>query len=76
MKIQELLPRLKKGWVAMDKDKRWWYSEEEIQPISVMGCWATVAGRYCLSLCLSKMFDLEPFDGNWKDSLMKCGEKK
>lgn len=74
MKIQELLPHLNKGWVAMDIEKRWWYSAKKIKPY--YGVWITSSAGQCLSLCLNDLFDLDPFDGDWKDSLMKCGEKK
>lgn len=74
MKIQELLSRLNKGYVAMDENKHWhWF---EVEPERKSTYWYyTVIPLYKI-LPLSDAFDIEPFDGDWKDSLMKCGEKK
>lgn len=74
MKIQELLPRLKKGWVAMDENKRWYWFEVEPECRRAFWYYTTIP---TYKICnISDAFDLDPFDGDWKDSLMKCGEKK
>lgn len=75
MKIQELLPHLKKGWVAMDEHKRWWYARTKLKPIKELGIWITYH-PYSDASCLSEVYDIEPFDGDWKDSLMECGKCK
>lgn len=74
MKIQELLPRLNKGYVAMDENKRWhWF---EVEPERKSTSWYYTAIPTYKICNISDAFDIEPFDGDWKDSLMKCGEKK
>lgn len=72
MKIQELLPHLKKGWVAMDKDGIWaWFS---CKPTSLtgLGFWTMSSNEECIILGYAIV--IEPFDGDWKDSLMECGK--
>lgn len=65
--IKALLPLLKKGWVAMDKDGEWfWY---ECKPSKEMIFWDSNEGRF------EDMFfpvNLKPAD-NWEESLMECG---
>ena len=65
--IRALLPFLKKGWVAMDKDGEWfWY---ECKPSKEMSFWDSNEGRF------EDMFfpiNLKPAD-NWEESLMECG---
>lgn len=65
--IRALLPLLKKGWVAMDKDGEWfWY---ECKPSKEMIFWDSNEGRF------EDMFfpiNLKPAD-NWEESLMECG---
>lgn len=72
IKIQDLFPLFKKpGWVAMDSNKRWyWYAYEPT--INTRG--GTFIGLSPKDL--SCMFDISPFKGDWKDSLMKCGKIK
>lgn len=69
IKIEDLLPLLKKGYVAMDKSGVWfWYSRKPLIARDaeewrfVDGCARTLG-----------MFDLAPYAGDWKDSLMECG---
>ena len=75
MKIQELLPRLNKGWVAMDKDGSWYWYKRKPRYNLRNGCWCVrpVDGFPCR---LPREALLIEFDGDWKDSLMKCGGKK
>ena len=65
--IKVLLPLLKKGYVAMDKDGSWfWY---ECKPSKEITFWDSNEGRF------EDMFfpiNLKPAD-NWEDSLMECG---
>ena len=65
--IKVLLPLMKKGWVAMDKDGEWfWY---ECKPSKEMIFWDSNEGRF------EDMFfpiNLKPAD-NWETSLMECG---
>lgn len=63
--IKELFPFSKNGYVAMDKggDWHWWQIEPAIRPIH----W----GGYGNAINLRKAFNLAPYSGDWKDSLMK-----
>lgn len=64
--IKVLLPLLKKGWVAMDKDEDWyWYSDKP----TPTGCiWNCNVG------CNNRIggFNIKPAE-NWGTSLMGCG---
>lgn len=63
--IQVLLPLLKKGWVAMDKDGAWcWYEEK---PQIHRDLWSNNSFYIFLSC-----FNIKPVE-NWEDSLMECG---
>ena len=64
--IKVLLPLMKKGWVAMDKDGRWfWY---QYKPIKTTDKW----GQSYFVLKELFSFNLKPAD-NWETSLMECG---
>lgn len=65
--IKVLLPLLKKGWVAMDKDGRWnWYKEKPYIE-KFYFCWNTGSPAACIG-----GFNIKPAD-NWETSLMECG---
>ena len=62
--IKVLLPLLKKGWVAMDKDGTWrWYDKK---PYIFQFSW-----KY-ISLLRLDVFNIKPVE-NWETSLMECG---
>ena len=64
--IKVLLPLLRKGWVAMDKDGKWfWYP---YKPIKEIYNWRPSCGI----LVMFFFFNLKPAE-NWEDSLMECG---
>ena len=64
--IKVLLPLMKKGWVAMDKDCRWfWY---QYKPIKTTDKW----GQSYFVLKELFPFNLKPAE-NWETSLMECG---
>lgn len=70
--IYDLLPLLKKGWVCYNGFGDWllfrWKPKKEI-PYWMSGI------RHCeCPVFLSRVFNIAPFDGDWKDSLIKCGE--
>lgn len=70
--IYEILPLLRKGYVAMEKCGIWyWYAFEPVPDNS--GIWMLLSDGDLYEL---GAFNIAPFDGDWKDSLMKCGEKK
>lgn len=61
--ITVLLPLLKKGYVAMDEDKRWcWYPKK---PTKALEEWGGVG-------FIVSAFNLKPAE-NWEESLMECG---
>ena len=63
--IKVLLPLLKKGWVAMDKDGDWcWY---EKKPKIHQDLW--INGSICKILV---GFNIKPAE-NWEESLQECG---
>ena len=64
--IKVLLPLLKKGWVAMDEDKEWfWY---KYKPIKGINRWKSGANIYKHLF----PFNIKPSE-NWETSLMECG---
>lgn len=72
IKIQDLLPLMKPGFVAMDSDGTWcWYSFRTSRNDFSWGFNAKFMDEY---ICLSDVFDIAPFEGDWKDSLMECGK--
>ena len=63
--IKVLLPLLKKGWVAMDKDGAWcWY---EKKPKIHQDLWKNDS-LYIFLSC----FNIKPAE-NWEESLRECG---
>ena len=74
--IYDLLPLLKEGWVAMDKDGTWvWYEEKpvihETEPIWKMQgpVWSFIDLESCFK-------SLTPLKKDWKDSLIKVEHKE
>lgn len=65
--IQVLLPLLKKGWVWMQDDRRWYWSKEKPEIFS--NAWRIWHDGYYTSIFA---FNLKPSD-DWKTSLMECG---
>ena len=63
--IKVLLPLLKKGWVAMDKDGTWYHYEEK--PRINQDLW--INDSNCKFLV---GFNLKPAE-NWEESLQECG---
>lgn len=73
--IYDLLPLLKKGWVAMESDGRWiWFSYKP--KIGSFGWCPSSDPEYSwikLNYCFK---ELVPFDGPWEDSLIKVEYKE
>ena len=63
--IKVLLPLLKKGWVAMDKDRSWYWYEKK--PQINLDLWKSNSSYIFLSC-----FNIKPAE-NWENSLMECG---
>ena len=68
--IYDLLPLLKKGWVAMDKDGKWCFFN--YLPTIYNGKFGNMLDR----VELYRGFSIAPFDGDWKDSLIKVEHKE
>ena len=70
--IYELLPLLKPGWVAMDKNRRWhWFpNKPDIRCGHFLDFW-WIDYNIIRIVCLSNCLDISKFDGDWKDSLME-----
>ena len=65
--IEVLLPLLKKGWVAMDKNGSWhWYKEK---PYIEKYYYSWNSGS---PVCFIGGFNIKPVE-NWMDSLQECG---
>ncbi len=64
--IEVLKPLLRKGWVAMDEDKGWYWYEKK--PRRSYANWGT---GICLFRTLEG-FNIKPVE-NWENSLQECG---
>lgn len=68
--IQDIIPFMKKGWVAMDKDKHWWWFSKK-PVINKEDCdWYI----NCEMGDVSVPFKIAPAD-DWTKSLIKVGGK-
>lgn len=78
--IYELLPLLRPGWVAMDEDGQWcWFGAKPVTDDDFPFQWTfdnTIENWDTKIVNLSFVFNIAPFDGDWKDSLMECGNGK
>ena len=75
IKIEQLLPLLKSGWVAMDKDGGWkWHYRNP--KTTRLYTWLSNIKSYNEFSNLSYCFNIAPFDGDWKDSLIKVKQKE
>ena len=71
--IYALCALLRKGFVAMDKYKCWfWYGNEPEIDTYARNRWEVNGGLY---INLSDILNIAPYDGDWKDSLMECGHR-
>lgn len=69
MKIREVLKQAKPCWkyAAMDKDFTWVLFEQRPYYDWECGYWNAPKGDLTV---LSEIFDIEPFEGDWRDSLI------
>ena len=74
--IYDLLPLLNNGWVAMDNNGRWWWYSEKPKPVKKYKWWSN--HQYSEYTCISTIDKkpIAPFDGDWKDSLIKVEHKE
>ena len=71
--IQDIIPFMKDGWVAMDKDGEWWWYNIEPHPKDYQ--WGTQYDKKSLVGQIdNNCFDIAPAD-DWTKSLIKVGEK-
>lgn len=61
---KNIAPYMKKGWVAMDLDKKWFWHDDK--PVLCGEEW------WCKICSNLKEFDIEPVD-NWQESLIEVG---
>ena len=72
IKITDITPFMRKGWVAMDEDGEWWwYSEKPVKNKSVLQWLSDCDNVY---YCIDKAFNIAPAD-DWTKSLIKVGGK-
>ena len=65
--IDELIPLLKKGWVAMDNDGSWsWFSNKPYKRTD-MWIWGNTGDWRALT----RAFNIAPYQGDWKESLRR-----
>ena len=72
IKIEQLIPFMKKGWVAMDANGEWnWFDKKPVKDKN-FSQWLPNGNDYyyCSLIC----FDIPPAD-DWKKSLIKVDHK-
>ena len=73
--IYDLLPLLKKGWVACSEKGVWSYYSKK--PVLEQGYKFYVANtKDSIEWTVLNCFNIAPFDGDWKDSLIKVEHKE
>ena len=79
MKIQDILNQSKPCWkyAAMDLDETWWlYREKPYVDYNMSWTHECVMDSFeYFAKDVGNIFDIEPFDGDWKDSLVIRGEE-
>lgn len=69
---EKVAPYMKKGWIAMDKDKTWfWYKEK---PRRFRVYWRIKTGTMNETCFLGKLFNIEPAE-DWTKSSIEVGGK-
>ena len=66
--INELIPCLKDGWVAMDEDKRWFWYAQKPNLLKINGIWKTISSSTC-ELTIEAIDIVPALD--WTESLIK-----
>ena len=68
---KKIAPHMNKGWVAMDKDKMYWWYKEKPRRFRVF--WRIKTGTMNETCFLGKLFIIEPVD-DWTQSLIEVGK--
>ena len=74
IKIEQLLPLLKSGWVAYAPNYGWMWFDETPMKLQTM-YYLDYPHREFIQLS-DPFKELAPFDGDWKDSLIKVEHKE
>ena len=69
---KNIAPHMSKGYVAMDKDKMWWWYKEKPRKFRVY--WRIKTGTENEICFLHKLFNIEPVE-DWVKSLIEVGGK-
>lgn len=69
--IDDLIPLLKKGWVAMDNNGMWWWYRKKPKPVKKHKWWNNNKYSEYTPLSSIEKKDIAPFDGDWKQSLRR-----
>ena len=70
--IQDIIPFMKKGWVAMDENGDWYWYKEKPMFLPLNRIWKTISSSTCKVNI--GCFDIAPAD-DWTKSLIKVGGK-
>lgn len=74
IKIEQLVPLLKKGWIAMGKDGKWYWYSSRPQASWFAGTWVSKGKHKHL---LNNVFYIRSQRRNWKNTLIEIkGEEK
>ena len=71
IKIEDLIPLLREGWVAMDANGEWWWYEERPFTNTELLQWY---GEKRRTDKIQDAFDIEPAE-DWTQSLIKIERK-
>ena len=69
--IDDLIPFLKKGWVAMDKNGRWVFYTAKPRLAEDYFMWVRAKDSCGLYHLPKWVFNIAPYQGDWKDSLIR-----
>lgn len=72
IKIEQLLPFMKEGWVAMSRDGVWDWFDHKPKAYKRCGYWCIVNTK--TRVCPFDCFDIAPAD-DWEKSLIKVEGK-
>lgn len=69
--IDDLIPSLKKGWVAMDKNGRWNFFYRKPTAVKDFGLWGMKSDGSFVYHLPKWVFNIAPYQGDWKQSLRR-----